>query len=227
MHNRNVILLNAANLDSYLAAGMYRLGCMMFTTKIVEEKGQQQKVHWLRYKANQFVPNATHKKLLKASKGFTVTTEKLFIDDELEQLYTAYRNNLAFEVSPSLKENLFDYANYDAQLFLFESLVIKIYDADTLIAAGIFDNGSDSIAGIINFYNPAYKKYSLGKLLMLHKMLYTTTNNKPFYYPGYVIESNTKFDYKFFLGKNISELWDAEERFWYDAEMQKAFGHVK
>ncbi|MEJ7659632.1 MAG: hypothetical protein WKG07_08390 [Hymenobacter sp.] len=39
-----------------------------------------------------------------------------------------------------------------------------------LIAAGIFDQGTRSLAGIVNFYDPDYRKYSLGKYLMLYEI---------------------------------------------------------
>jgi leucyl-tRNA---protein transferase len=226
MQNKNVVLLNGKNLDSYLASGMYRLGCIVFTTGVIEEDAVLYNVHWLRYVVNQFSPTALHKKLLQQSQAFTVTIEKLFIDDEVELLYTKYKQSLAFSIAPSLKENLFDYANYDSQLFIFETYAIKIYDGNTLIGLGVFDNGTDSMAGIINCYHPQYKKYSLGKLLMLHKMLYAQQQNKLFYYPGYVIEQNHKFDYKFFLGKSICQLWNADEYCWYHANLHPAFNHI-
>jgi leucyl-tRNA---protein transferase len=226
MQNSNVILLHNRNLDGYLAAGMYRLGCMMFTTGLVEEAGKTCKVHWLRYLAQQFNLRNSHKKILNQNSQFKISIEKLFINQEVEDLYSVYKDSLPFSISHSLKENLFDYANYDTQLFIFETYAVKVFDGEKLIAVGIFDNGLESIAGIINIYHPDYKKHSLGKFLMLQKMLYTKAQYKFYYYPGYVIEENRKFDYKFFLGKNISELWNADNYSWYAAPEQEAFRHL-
>ena len=84
----------------------------------------------------------------------------------------------------------------------------------TLIAAGILDRGRRAIAGIINFYDPAYKKYGLGKYLVLLKYFYCVQQNIPWYYPGYYSPTYPKFDYKLFLDKNATEVFRREQQDW-------------
>jgi len=48
--------------------------------------------------------------------------------------------------------------------------MIKIRDGAALVVAGYFDIGHQAISNILNFYHPAYKKYSLGKYLILKKI---------------------------------------------------------
>src|SRR6185436_10781282 len=81
---------------------------------------------------------------------------------------------------------------------LFDSEIIEIRDGGKLIAAGIYDKGSTAIEGIMNFYDPAYKKYILGKYLMLLKVQHAIENKMQFYYPGYIAYKYNKFDYKLF-----------------------------
>ncbi len=222
----SVYKIDGAALDRALAIGHYRLGCVVFTTAEVEQADSLYPVHWLRYAIANFKSHKGAQELIKRNKNFKVIFEPLLLNDEIEVLYKKYKNGLSFDISNSLQENLFDFSNYNTNLFLFDSNVIKVYDGDLLIAAGVFDKGEDSIAGIINIYDPAYKKYSLGKNLMLQKMLWAQAQGKRFYYPGYVIENNTKFDYKFFLGKACCELFEPEKNIWYPASEAACFNHI-
>jgi leucyl-tRNA---protein transferase len=226
MQQPKVYLLEAQNLDNLLAQGYYRYGCTMFTTNTVETDGISNKAHWLRYLVPQYSSTPQHQRLLRASKQFTVHIQAFELDSELEDLHQQYRNSLPFEISSSLAQNLYYYSLAHTEIFVFKSFVVKIYDKDTLVAAGIFDHGTQAIAGIINMYHPAYKKHSLGKLLVLHKMQYCKQHGIAYYYPGYVVENNPRFDYKFFLGKEISQLWDPTTLQWYSAALQPSFQHL-
>jgi leucyl-tRNA---protein transferase len=223
----NIVMLNGPALDDYLAEGWFRMGCLMFTTDVVQNDTGVNKVHWLRYLVDTWQLNSSHKKLLAKNKKFKIVIDQLQITDALNNLYTTYKNSLPFSISNSLLENLFDGANYNAQLFIYDTKAVYVYDDDLLIAVGVFDEGDRTIAGIINFWHPAYKAYSLGKLLMLLKINHLKQQSKTFYYPGYVVEDTPKFDYKFFLGKQHAELWHFENKVWYPAKECDKFEHVK
>ena len=89
---------------------------------------------------------------------------------------------------------------------LFDSMIIEIRDSSKLIGAGIFDQGSNAIAGIKNIYHPEYKKYSLGKYLIWLKYQYCLHQNIKWYYPGYFAPANPKFNYKIDFDKNATEV---------------------
>jgi arginyl-tRNA--protein-N-Asp/Glu arginylyltransferase len=91
---------------------------------------------------------------------------------------------------------------------------VQVRDQDQLIAAGYFDKGSESIAGIMNIYHPEYNKYSLGKLLMLQKLQYALSQNKSFYYTGYISTGSTRFDYKTFPDPTAVEVLLPDKQEW-------------
>lgn len=97
---------------------------------------------------------------------------------------------------------------------LFPSKIVEVRHNQKLIAAGIIDMGEKSSAGIVNFYDPEYKKYSLGKSLMIAKIFISGRNGMDYYYPGYIAYNYPKFDYKLFLGKDRAELFDPEKQVW-------------
>jgi leucyl-tRNA---protein transferase len=200
--------LDGAILDHYLANGWYRMGPFMFTSHTIDMEDNAYRVLWLRYKAQHIRLNKTHHDIYKRNKNFTVAIKKLVITDELEQLYNNYRQHIRFEISETLEESLYrNLADQTPLPNVFNSMVIEVRADKVLIAAGIFDIGNNSIAGIVNFYNPQYKKYSLGKYLMLQKLNYAQQTFKEYYYPGYIVIDYPKFDYKLFLGKTQAEIW--------------------
>jgi len=98
---------------------------------------------------------------------------------------------------------------------VFDTGVIEVRDGTCLVAAGIFDNGQESISGIMNFYNHGYKRYSPGKFLMLQKILYARKQGKRWYYPGYIVYGYPKFDYKLFADEKAAEVYVAEANEWH------------
>ena len=66
----------------------------------------------------------------------------------------------------------------------------------------------------MNFYDPNYRKYSLGKYLMLLKINYAQQQQYDYYYPGYVVSYYPKFDYKLFAAESATEVFDAINDRW-------------
>ena len=196
-------------LDYYLAKGWYRMGMYVFTTSIVQTEEAAFLVYWLRYAIPQIQLNKSNQSLLKKNQHFTVSYQHLTLTQELKDLHTAYYNSIKFETSPDLQEFIFE-----AGREIFDTYVVEIREKGKLIAAGIFDKGQDSIAGIRIFFHPDYKKYSLGKYLILLKCNYCRIHHIKWYYPGYFSPNYPKFDYKLFVDKNSTEVFIPVENTW-------------
>lgn len=202
-------------LDQYLAKGWYRMGQIIFTTDYLFKEEQYFRVFWLRYRMDLFTFSKKQEKLLQLPNGFSTTIKPLQITDELETLYQLYRSELDFEVSPSLRENLFSLCFISSENApVFDSWVIEIRDQGKLIAAGVYDMGEKSMMGIINIYDPAYKKYSPGKRLILLKLRESLQQQLDYYYPGYIVMNYPRFDYKLEAGEAICEIYDTMKDEW-------------
>ena len=215
--------LNGEELDAFLERGWYRMGQSLFTTHFVSLQDHVYRVFWLRYNLTGIRFRKYRQRLLSRNKDFNVSLKPMELTDELEELYTLYKTGIDFEPALSVQHWLYgDQVNnvYDTQIF-------EIRDDHKLIAAGVFDNGNESIAGIMNFYHPDYKKYSLGKYLMLLKMEYAISKKMKWYYPGYVVYNYPAFDYKLFADKKASEIFIPELESWklYDAELIEQYGN--
>ncbi len=209
-HVHNPTSLSPAQLDNYLAAGWYRMQLLIFTTDLITKDDRLVPVFWLRLVVNKYQPSRTHKKIIAANKGFTVAVEPLQITEELELLYKQYRETMDFDLSPTLQESLLG----EEDTSVYQTKCITIRDGEELIAAGIFDEGENSIAGIINFYHPNYAAKSLGKYLMLLKLQFAQQHMKKYYYSGYISTVFSKFDYKLMVGAAATEVYNRQQEEW-------------
>ncbi|HEX7848021.1 MAG TPA: hypothetical protein VF476_19620 [Chitinophagaceae bacterium] len=217
--------IDGEKLDRYLLMGWYRIGQLIFTTDHIPYAEGWKRVFWLRFPLDKISFHKKHEKLFAGNDRFSIGIRPFQLTEELEELYQLYYNHLDFTPSPTLHNALFDHSVFEDQSFpVFDSFVIEVRDKEQLIAAGVFDMGKNSLAGIINFFHPVYRKFALGKWLMLLKIQYAKQQGMQFYYPGYIAADYNKFDYKLFPGKAAAEIYDPLQQEWlsYSANLIQA-----
>ena len=197
-------------LDYYLSLGYYRMGQDLFTCRFLPVGQEVHTVHWLRFVVSQVAYGSKQRQLLRQNSRFAVVIKPFELTAEYEALYTRYHKAIDFEAAASLETLLLAEATHS----VFETQIIEVRDGGQLIAAGIFDCGTASIAGIVNFYDPAYRKYSLGKYLLLLKTEYARRQQLDYYYPGYLVHGYPKFDYKLFACLAATEVFDCLSSQW-------------
>ncbi len=196
-------------LDYLLGIGWYRMKSKMFTTNfiITEEEGFLD-VYWMRIHLGKFQLSKSQKTILLNANQFSVeVSEELFISIEMEELFLKYKRSINFNIVDSITDSLYDETTYNDS---FDSRMVTIRDGDKLIAFGIFDAGKTSMAGIISVYDPAYSKYSLGKVLILHKIQYAIDTGREYFYPGYITKVASKFSYKQTFCPDAIEILDPD-----------------
>ncbi|MGI4885883.1 MAG: GNAT family N-acetyltransferase [Janthinobacterium lividum] len=198
-------------LDYYLGQGYYRMQQDLFTCQFLPHDGQLYTVHWLRLAVRDVQYGSKQRHLLRLNASFTATVRPFRLTAEYEALYSLYYQSIGFDASATLAELLLAEGTEHS---VFNTEIVEVRDGDLLIAAGVFDQGADSIAGIVNFYHPAYRKYSLGKYLMLLKIDQARQQQKTYYYPGYVVHDYPKFDYKLWACPAATEVFDCYSRQW-------------
>jgi leucyl-tRNA---protein transferase len=202
-------------LDHYLAEGWFRMGQTIFTTNFLNFKSQFYSAIWLRIKLPKWQPTNAQQKLRKQNAHFKIVINKAYLTPEKESLFAKYKKSVAFEASASLNQLLYGKSNND----VYNTLEVNIFDRDRLIALGYFDIGKECAGGISSFYDPDYKKFSLGKYLIYLKMEYCKKMNLQYFYPGYFVPGYPAFDYKLQLSKELeffqfaSQQWISIEHF--------------
>ena len=211
-------------LDAYLERGWFRMGQSIFTTDFIFPDNDFYRVFWLRYRLENIFSQNKSRRLMRVNKKFTAVLKPLELNQEMEDLYQVYLQSLDFRPSRTLRDYLMEHSNSPEAIDnIYDSVLIEIRDQEKLIAIGIFDKGEKSIAGIINFYDPKYKKYSLSKYLMILKAQYAKEKGMSFYYPGYIAADYNKFDYKLFINPDSAEIYDPGDESWlpYSPELIK------
>ncbi|MBD2755201.1 arginine-tRNA-protein transferase [Spirosoma validum] len=203
--------MRGSKLDLCLSMGYFRMQQDIFTCQFVPFENRLCPVYWLRIALNDVAYGPKQLRLLRSNEKFSVSVTPFALSDELETLYAQYKDSINFEAPESVEACLLESSStYNA----FDTYVVEVRDANRLIAAGVFDNGLQSIAGIMNFYHPDYRKYSLGKYLMLQKINYARRQRKVYYYPGYIAYNYSKFDYKTFPCEAATELLHVTSGLW-------------
>jgi arginyl-tRNA--protein-N-Asp/Glu arginylyltransferase len=198
-------------LDFYLGRGYYRMQQDLFTCQFIPLEGRLHTVHWLRLRLAEVQSGPEQRRLLRLNAQFQLQLRPFELTEEYETLYAAYRRSTTFDGPPTVASFLLE---EDSPANLFDTQVIEVREAGRLIAVGIFDQGARTLAGIMNFYDPAYRKHSLGKYLMLLKIEYARQQQMVFYYPGYLVQGMPKFDYKLFPDRAATEVFDCVRQRW-------------
>jgi arginine-tRNA-protein transferase len=207
-------------LDHALATGYFRMGNDIFTTHevFVSNYGNgaiYDPVFWLGLNIKKMKETPSTKKIWKKCAGFSFCIELAEITEEIESLYSLYLNSVNFDGYPSCKDCIPALNNPED---VFDTYMIKIFDQDLLIAVGFFDRGEKSLMSVLHFYHPNYKRYSLGKFLMLLTMDFAQSAKMDFVYPGYMTINGTKMDYKVFPQKEAIEVYLSKDNSWVPLE---------
>jgi arginine-tRNA-protein transferase len=200
------------DLDQLLALGWYRMHQTMFTISHLKRDALH-RVHWLRFPVAACTPRTSHERIRKRASAFSVTIEDATgIASAHEALYARYYEAIRFDGATSIADSLF--GDEPVGPSIFQTKCISVYAGAQVVAAGYFDVGRDSAASILHFFDPAYARFSLGKLLILETLDYLRTTGRTWYYPGYVVEGDRKMNYKLFLGAEHAWYFDPEVVAW-------------
>lgn len=202
--------MKGSQLDLYLSLGYFRMHQRLFTCRYLVYDNTVFPVHWLRINLLQVEFGPKQRSLLRRNATFSTVVKRFVLTDEIEALYAMYKNAVDFEAPESVDFWL----NNDGEHNVFTTYSVEVRDENRLIAVGVFDLGGQTIAGIMNFYHPDYRKYSLGKYLMLQKINYARLQQKLYYYPGYLVSNYPKFDYKLFPCEAATEVFDDTSGHW-------------
>jgi len=182
----------------------------LFTCQFVPFGEHLGTAHWLRLDLPRVSWGPEPRRLLRRNAGLSAAVVPFRLTAEYEELYARYRAAITFDAAPTIAEVLLGETTHN----VFDTRVLELRDGGQLVAAGVFDMGQHTLAGILNFYDPAYRRHSLGKYLLLLKTDYARQQGLDYYYPGYVVVGNPKFDYKLFACAAATEVFDSLRQVW-------------
>ena len=191
--------LSPETLDWHLERGWYRMGANIFTTHFLFFKDRPYSAIWLRVDLQDFKFSKRQRKLLRRNaKLFETTTAPRTNDPEREELYTRFAADFQGQLSPTVADSLEDYG--EQTCFNTWETTVRERVSNRLVAYSYFDLGAVSAASIIGVYDPKLSTFSLGYYTMLLEVQYCLEQGLRYYYPGYLVPGNDRFDYKLRLG---------------------------
>jgi arginyl-tRNA--protein-N-Asp/Glu arginylyltransferase len=203
-------ILTPQELDAYLERGWFRMGQNIFTTNFLNFKDHFYSAIWLRIELNDYTADKQQQKIFKHNANFRTAINPAVITEEKEELFVRYKESVPFDPPQSITSLLMGKSTHN----VFNTHEVCVYDEDKLIAAGFFDLGSASAAGISSIYDPAYKKFSLGKFLIYLKIAYCKQQGMRYFYPGYFVPGYSLFDYKLSMGSHALQFLSIAEQKW-------------
>lgn len=191
--------LSPSRLDRYLAAGWFRNSIMLFRSKLLCMEGDLFNVVNIRLPLTGYTISKRNRKLLRVNKQkFDVKINRASIDADKERLYDLHKPRFKGFIYADLHQFLYS----DTIGSVFQTYEIEVRDKENgrLVALSYFDKGQHSIASLLGIYDPEYSKFSLGTFTMLLEVEHAMQMDYRFYYPGYIFDKPSVFDYKLKLG---------------------------
>ncbi|MFN3589166.1 MAG: hypothetical protein ACK4UP_07265 [Spirosomataceae bacterium] len=208
--------LTPAALDKYLASGWFRMGQAVFTTNFLLFDKQFYSAIWIRTELQNWTPSTSQNQLIKkVLRDFHVKIKPFSYRPVYDKLFDTYKASLSFTHSNSIDQLLF---GGETEVSIFDTYTIEVYDKKRLIGLGFFDVGAKSMAGVSCIFDPSYRKYSLGKFMMLQKMLWGKKKELTFFYPGYIAPGYPTFEYKTTLAPETTQCLRVQSKRWVKLE---------
>lgn len=200
--------MSPARLDKFLAGGWFRNCHLLFRSQLICLEGDVFSVVNIRLNLEKYGFSKSLRKIYRRNmKRFTFEVRSMQIDDEKEQLFQQHRNRFKGFLFESL-QHFFSEDLMGQQVF--DTKEICVYDKGRLVAYSFFDEGQNSMASLLGVFDEGYSKNSLGLFTMLLEIMYATTSGKKYYYPGYILDQPSVFDYKLRLGEMEYYNWQGE-----------------
>jgi leucyl-tRNA---protein transferase len=212
-HSESPAELQGTELDRRLADGWFRMHEDIFTTSHLFTQDDIYRVHWLRYNLHHLSDRPSLRRLRKLNAPFRVECEDFSgIRADHEELFKKYRASIDFDGADSVAHALFGEAPTGRNIY--QTKCLSVFDSDRLIAGGYFDLGERAGTSILHFFDPGYRRSSLGRFMMLRTVDYLLEHGFLFYYPGYVVAGKSKMNYKLFLGRDVATYFDPATGMW-------------
>jgi arginyl-tRNA--protein-N-Asp/Glu arginylyltransferase len=210
--------------DDVLARGWFRSSSLLYNIQVLCLDGKISSAVNIRLPLSTFSFKKSQRKIIRQCDArFTVTTGPAVYDSDKEELYQLHRKRFKAFVHSYL-EDFFIYTHFNK---LFDTRQICVYDGNRLAAFSIFDVGARGMASILCAYHDDYAEYSLGHYTMFKEIELALQTEMSFYYPGYILDHPSIFDYKLRLGEmkylNEKGLWVDRTKFSFSKTKAKEF----
>lgn len=191
-------------LDMLLADGWRHFGTHFFRYNLGLYQDEIRRVLPLRVRLADMKLSKNQRRILRKNADLEVKIQPIEITDETHELFERHKQRF----KTGVPRTIYDFVSLDAASGPTEGREVSVRRSDELIAASFFDAGKTSISSVYGIFEPTETSRSLGIFTMLKEIEYAAENGKEYFYPGYVYEGESFYDYK--------KRFEALERFEWD-----------
>lgn len=189
--------LSPIRYDAYLASGWFRGSLMLYKMDLLCVDETLYSIVNIRINLHKHHMSKRQRKLVaRNKKKFNVVFGPVDITPEKERLYDLQKPRF----KGYIHETLTEYLAAGISDHVFDTREVRIYDDHKLVAVSYFDVGSASLASLLGLHDPEYSASSLGTYTLLQEMSWAQAHGFKWFYPGYVLDQPSAFDYKLRLG---------------------------
>ncbi len=180
-------------MDKVWAAGWRHFGRYFFRYSSQQANdGGTQTITPLRIDLVQFTPTKGQRRVLTKNAGLRWEIVPAALDDGLRAMFQRHKQRFTHNVPDDLETFL----GADPAAGPCECRMLRVFDAERLVAASFFDVGQQAASSIYGIFDPAESQRSLGIFTMLREIQYCRAAGLRWLYPGYATHESSAYDYK-------------------------------
>ncbi len=189
--------------DHFCEDGWVYWSDLIFRRNFWEWRGKPCRVVMLRIDLKKFTYSKSQKKCLRRNSDLRVFVRPLQICREHIDLFEKHASRFGHNRPESIN-GFFSRFSHEMPCF---GLEFDVFTWDKkLIAASFAHVGTKSVAGNYSVFDSDFSQRSLGTYTMLLEIEYARRAGRRYYYPGFVYDLPSEFDYK--LNFNALEYFD-------------------
>ncbi|MEO7539282.1 MAG: arginine-tRNA-protein transferase [Pyrinomonadaceae bacterium] len=184
--------VNSEQIDLLLADGWRRFGTRFHRYNLNIYQEEIVRVIPLRVRLADFRFSKSQRRVLRRNADLRFDLVPADLTQEIHELFEAHKQRFSSDTPPSIYTFL---SGEDGVPCPTHELTVRDGDA-RLLAASFMDTGAISVSSIYAIFDPVETKRGLGILTMLKEIEWAIENGKQYYYPGYVYDIDSFYDYK-------------------------------
>jgi leucyl-tRNA---protein transferase len=197
--------------DRFCEDGWTYWSDVLFRRNYWEWRGMPCRVIVLRIRLKDFQFSSSQRKLLRKYEHLTLLRRAIKIEERHIDLFQRHSERFGH----NKPQSIFGFFSHYSSIMPCFGLMFEVWQQQNLLATSYFHVGHKALAGNYCIYDSNGGIGSLGTYTMLKEIEFAMQTDREFYYPGFVYDLPSEFDYK--LNFNNLEYFDWSGS-WYPLE---------
>lgn len=146
----------------------------------------------LRIRLANFSLSQSQRRVLKKNQDLQARLQPAFVNAEVEALFEQHKTRF----SHSIPDKIFNFVSRRPARIPCRCHSLSLHANGRLVGISYLDEGETATSSVYQCFDPLYSRCSLGILMILLSIRFSSEWGKAFYYPGYAYQEPSEYDYK-------------------------------